>query len=375
MGELLKDVMGERAGAEAPPELDLEAIVRAGDRRVWGHRAITGIAVAAVIGVVTVVAPTVLDQMRDDGAPVTDQPSPPTPGGGFETHRTSYAMGSTVHYGDEAIDVSPYIVSGFVKTDDGFVVAATDGAVVLADGETVKPIGSTTLRPGYAAVVADDRGSLVSWAEPTGSGTDFVVFDTAARSEVARAADPDASIGNKEPAFGLPVVEALDGRTAYWHRSDGTVAFDVDSGETTMLQEGASTDWLKDVENNTLAFASFDDQAVVVSRDPNASGPTVPGYTENAWLSSHASYLATDKQIGDLVIHNVDGGADVVTTDSGTASWFVQWASDSEYIAADVMAQDLVSFRKCLIAAQQCTVTAGSVGEQAAVMFPDGAIR
>jgi hypothetical protein len=381
MGELLKDLMHERAAAEAPPDLDLDAIVRAGDRRVWRHRVVTGVAAAAVVGAAAVAAPTVLDQVRDDSAPATDQTTAPEPtevafSGGFETRRTTYAVGSTIHYGDETIDVSPHVVAAFVQTDDGFVVASTDGTIILANGRSIGPIGSTVLRPGYAALVADEGGSLVSWAAPIQTGgTLFVVFDTATRTEVALVSNPGASSGDEDDEFGLPVVEALDGSTVYLHRSDGTVAFDIDSRETTMLQEGASPDWLKDVEDGTLAFASFDDQAVVVSPDPNADGPLLPGYTESAWLSSSATYLATEQQPGTFVVREVESGGDVTMPGSATTAWFVEWASDSEYIAADLMAQDSVSFRKCLIEAQQCTVTTGTVGDRAAVVLPDGVIR
>jgi hypothetical protein len=313
-----------------------------------------------------------MDGVGDDATPpVATQPTESDRSGGFATRTTTYAVDSSIYYGEEAIDVSPYRVGAFVQTDDGFVVAATDGTVVLADGFTVEVIGQVAHRPGYAAVAADDRGSLVTWVDDSQAAAEFVVYDTSAREEVAREPDPEASIGDKPAEFGLPVVEALDEAIAYWHRSDGTVAYDTDSGDVRMLAEGASPQWLKDVEDGTLAFSSFDDLAVVVSSDPAADEPLLPAYTEDAPLSLDAGYLAIDQE-GTVVVLDVTSGSDVTPTDSSREGRFVQWTGKDEYIAFGFLSSATGRFEQCGVNTQTCTPATGDVDGANEVVFPDG---
>ena len=68
MGDLLRDMMNERADTHATPELDLDAIIRAGDRRVWRRRAIMGVGAAAAVVTLAITAPAVLDSVREDAA-------------------------------------------------------------------------------------------------------------------------------------------------------------------------------------------------------------------------------------------------------------------------------------------------------------------
>ena len=372
MGDLLRDMMNERADTEAAPELDLDAIVRAGDRRVWRRRAVAGIGTAAAVATLTLAVPAVMDGVGNDSTPpVATQPTESERSGGFATRTTTYAVDSSIYYGEEAIDVSPYRVGAFVQTDDGFVVAATDGTLVLADGFTVEVIGQVAHRPGYAAVAGDDRGSLVTWVDDSQAAAEFVVYDTSARQVVAREPDPGAPIGDKPAEFGLPVVEALDEAIAYWHRSDGTVAYDIYSGDVRMLAEGASPQWLKDVEDGTLAFSSFDDLAVVVSSDPSADEPLLPAYTDDAPLSLDAGYLAIDQE-GTVVVLDVTSGSDVTPTGSSREGRFVQWTGKDEYIAFGFLSSGAGRFEQCGVNTQACTPATGDVDGANEIVFPDG---
>lgn len=372
MGDLLRDMMNERADTQAAPELDLDAIIRTGDRRVWRRRAVAGIGTAAAVATLALAVPTVMDGLGDDSTPpVATQPTASDRSGGFATRTTTYAVDSSIYYGEEAIDVSPYRVSAFVQTDDGFVVAATDGSVVLADGFTVEVIGQVAHRPDYATLAADDRGSLVTWVDDSKARAEFVVYDTSAREEVAREPDPQAPIGGKPAEFGLPVVEALDEAIAYWHRSDGTVAYDIESGDFTMVAEGASPQWLKDVEDGTLAFSSFDDLAIVVSSDPAADEPLLPAYAEDAPLSLDAGYLAIDQE-GSVVVFDVATGTDVTPTESSGEGRFVLWTGKEEYIAFAFLSSGTGRFQQCGVNTQTCTAATGDVEGVDEIVFPDG---
>jgi hypothetical protein len=282
------------------------------------RRAVAGVGAVAAVAALAVAVPAVVDGMRDDGAPPVATRPTPSQGGGFETRTTTYAIGSSIYYGEQAIDVSPYDVRAFVQTDDGFVVAATDGTVVLADGETVDEIGTATARRGYAALAADDHGGYVTWVEDRGAGSDFVVYDTAARDEAAREADPDAPVGEKPAEFALPVVEALDEGVAYWHRSHGTVAYDIASGETT-------------------------------------------------------GYLARDAD-GSLEVVEVATGGPASTGLQGPRSGMVQWTADDAFVAYQLASDDAstVDLVECSITTKTCTVTAAQVGVLGSVVLPDG---
>ncbi|MGH3506029.1 MAG: hypothetical protein ACRDO2_02360, partial [Nocardioidaceae bacterium] len=236
-------------------------------------------------------------------------------------------------------------------------------------------IGTAELRPGYATLTADD-GSYVSWVEATDSGqVDFVVYDTADRQEVGREADPQAPLGGKPAAFGLPVVEALDDGTAYWHRSDGTVAYDIETEETSMLQKGASPQWLKDVAGGVYARSSFDDVAIVVGPSLSDESPTVPGYSPEAVLSPGGSLLASYEN-DTLKVTDFALGAEVTPVlEGGALGAVVQWIDDETLVAFTWTAADdsaLVDLVECNVSTGACETTAAHAGVAGSVVFPDG---
>jgi hypothetical protein len=226
-----------------------------------------------------------LDQRSDSGPhPV----SPPT--GQFHADRPTYAVGSEIHYGADTLDVAPYQVRTFAQTDDGFVLTSVDGEVVFADGSAVTQIGTTT--DGARHLAVDDSGSYVGWVDGSGGGApDFVVYDTAAGKEVVRTAQGSASAAAQQNPRRLSAMIAIDGGVAYWHDGSGVQAYDIASGTSTTIEDGADVTWLDDVENGVLARSSFDDQAVTVSPDPTAQSPNFQG--SRGYLTPDASLVAT----------------------------------------------------------------------------------
>lgn len=243
--------LGARAGAVPVPQLDVAALVAAGEARLRRRRATAVAAVAAVVAVV--VSASVLL------APGSKQAAPPPSGGGTtkatgDTVETSlaprlltYAVGSVIHWGDRTVDVREQIPGrsrpwlGFLEpTDDGVVFISgprlRNGGVAydepvpvwFTDGSTPVRIGTTSGSGVRGYLVAPSAsGSTVAWREDYYRGV-LVVYDTARMREVARFGDENSYILN----------EVYDDEV-YW-TSDGSCGTDdTRTGSLTRCEPGA----------------------------------------------------------------------------------------------------------------------------------------
>ncbi|MBA3234099.1 MAG: hypothetical protein H0T17_09160, partial [Propionibacteriales bacterium] len=247
---------------------------------------------------------------------------------------------------------------------NGFVFTQKDGSVFLATGDSVDAIGQTN-QPYGALLAAGDNGPYVTWFDTDAST--FKVYDTAAHSEVASVKQPNQ--GKDAGEFDLLAVLALDGSTAYWHTADGVVGYDVDNDRTEVVKAGASTQWLGDVANGTLARMSFDDQSMTISPDPDARGPIVAGYG-HATLSPDARYVATDAQDSEQVFEAATGKDVTPAADGYSFTAGIQWSDDDSYTAVGIKQGNgegepfdvltcSVSSGDCLLAEKD----AGSIGD------------
>ena len=254
--------MRDRAAATGAPDLDLDAIIAAGDRRVRRRRAVAGVGVAAALVAAVVAAPAIVDRINVGDKDV--QPTNPT--GAFVTRTPTYAVGTTIFYGDDAIDVSPHDVTALVQTDYGFVFTADQGDhqnVYFTDATDTTKIGETTRDPG-TWLAADDSGPYVEWVDTQAQPLpEFVVYDTDAGKEVARTSEGNKPVDQVSDEFDLARVHAIDGTTAYWHSSAGTVAYDLTAGTQEVIRAHTSPSYLFDVSNGVFAPSSFDDQSTV----------------------------------------------------------------------------------------------------------------
>jgi hypothetical protein len=116
------------------------------------------------------------------------------------THPLTYAEGTTIHYGDQAV-TAPAAVLELDVTDDGVVARTDDGGIWFTAGTVLDRIG-TLGEPGsaydddvrphpYAAtwgfVVSENIGSRAGWFEfPQTGHPELVVYDTRTREETAR---------------------------------------------------------------------------------------------------------------------------------------------------------------------------------------------
>jgi hypothetical protein len=212
--------LGERAGAVPAPQLDVAALVAAGEARLRRRRALAVAAVAAVVVAVLSFALVVAPANRRAAPPAGGDRTRATDGDTVETRPAArsltYSVDGVIHWGDRTIDVQerahvpkPLGLDYLDVTDDGVVfvtgprahrdhgeVVIGNGAsaVWFTNGATPVRIGTTTgSRVRGFGMATSLSGSLLAWKEPGSSSQNIgspsgqvVVYDTARMQEVAR---------------------------------------------------------------------------------------------------------------------------------------------------------------------------------------------
>jgi hypothetical protein len=311
-----------------------------------------------VVGVAAIV-PSALDK-DGNGPPAVTQPGP------FAPARPTYAVGSTIHYGGDALQLSHQIRS-YVQTNAGFVYTAPDGEVILTDGKAETQIGVTDSQ--YPRVVGDDGGPYVGWTDPSGPGAPaFVVYDTATGDEVVRTSQGSLPGDAQADIDTMSAMIAIDGGIAYWHDSEGVKAYDIASGDLSTVIDGADANWLDDVENGVFAHQSTlhyrgdaGDQRIIVSANPSA---TEPGFRpwSHAYLApdaAHAAVLGGDE----TAVLDVATGDDVTPPHPGfSLVSFGQWTDASSFTliayAGQVQTNVNVDLLACSLTTNSCEVAA-----------------
>ena len=224
MNASLRD-LGKRAEVVSAPPLNVAALVTAGQSRIRRRRvavvaAVTA-AVVAVVGGAVLAAPGIRqsapvparpDQRSTDSDSVKSDPT---------IRRLTYAVGTTIHWGDRTIDVGKLVPDsppGWGKKQVGYVDATDAGAVFVIGQPAVRDEdgyglphgpaavwfteGSAPVRIGTTsgsrvrgfAIAPTATGSTLAWIDPgtkTAPGA-IVVYDTAKMIELARLGNADA---------------------------------------------------------------------------------------------------------------------------------------------------------------------------------------
>jgi hypothetical protein len=145
----LRTTFQDRADQLGMPEIDLDAIVHEGERRVRRRRTALAGAVAALLvaaGGATAIAVGGHDATRVGPADPSAKP-------------LTYAVGSVIHTGDGTIDVGRKVES-MVQTRWGFVFTTPNHQVFSEQDGVVHPIGSI---PADGKLVASDDGWVTAW--------------------------------------------------------------------------------------------------------------------------------------------------------------------------------------------------------------------
>jgi hypothetical protein len=188
----MRDIKGRVENVEVP-QLDVAGLVESGERRLRRRRLTAVAGAAAVVLAVGIGVTTWTNQTTRSQEPV-DQPSPaPTDA---VARPLTFAVGGTIHYGGQTIEVEQEVHMVDV-TDDGvvFVRQAPDTnryeqpdakELWFTDGSEIVQIGTVWGSParGYG-VTTSDAGSTLVWREPGGT----VVFDTESMQVLTRLPD------------------------------------------------------------------------------------------------------------------------------------------------------------------------------------------
>lgn len=229
--------------------------------------AVTAPVVAVVVGGALLALPGNRDAAPLPAGPDRKNHAPDVVESRLVHRRLTYAVGSTIHWGDRRIDVGqqanrwPHwgkLVDFVDATDDGAVfvigqppfgnwragevtIPIGPAAVWFTDGSTPVRIGTTIGdRPRGFEIAPTTEGSILAWADP-GSKTQpgqIVVYDTARMSEVARFGNADAEPLAVYPdvVYWSPAGTDCDAYPSGWGRSacQGTgpvMRFDLASRE------------------------------------------------------------------------------------------------------------------------------------------------
>jgi hypothetical protein len=233
MNTSLRD-LGERAGSVPVPQLDVAALVAAGESRIRRRRLVAVAAVTAVVLAVLSGAALLAPGSRQAAPPPAgdDRTHAPDDGDTVETSTAdrllTYSVGTVIHWGNRTIDVGQVArgrqprrtsLDYLDATDDGVVfitgpqlkrdesgmlgIGYGASAVWFTDGSTPVRIGTTS---GSAvrgfAIGTSASGSTLAWKQPGDETSEtladpfgpVVVYDTAQMREVARFGGADAEV-------------------------------------------------------------------------------------------------------------------------------------------------------------------------------------
>lgn len=361
MTDLLKHTLHAYADEEPAPRFDVDTIARDGDRRLRRSRLTATLAAAGVAGVAIaggLVVPGLLDAPAGDRAAATPPP--------YAERAVAFAVEDVVHYGRRSFSVG-LTVSSFVVTDHALVL--TSGADDRADGVVWRYAAGGATRIGNAdgdVLRADDTGSLVSWADSSGSAPVYVVYDTSTGSVVARV--PARTAPGQQPE-----VFALDDGAVYWRTAEGIVRYDVEPGTTQLVRadlkgtgEPGEQIELVDASAGRIAFVEQDEttSTMRVGTSMDDSARAMP----TGWhgvLSPDGAYLGVE-EADELAVYDTGTTEDVTPALPGYSFKVVYgWVDADTAMVLGLESADsgdyVADFLACEVPAGTCEVVTGGV--------------
>jgi hypothetical protein len=282
---LLKETLTEQADGVTEPALDLDALMRTGDRRIRRRKATLTVTVAAASAAILAGGITIAAKVNNDPAHPAGQSM------NFTERRPTYAKGDVIHFGSESLQLGDDELTAFVQTDAGFVYVTADGTVKVADGRRTMKIGTgdTTQR-----LTVDDAGTLVGWVDSGAKRPEFVVYDVGARREIVRTAEGTVAGAPEDRA---PRVSAIDDGFAYFSTGTTVYRWDLATGTGTVIDPHAGPEKLHSVDAGRFTWevhrASDTMTQIAVGTDLRRPPAKIyPGWDTN--VSPDARYLMTD---------------------------------------------------------------------------------
>ncbi|MDN5851961.1 MAG: hypothetical protein L0K86_03780 [Actinomycetia bacterium] len=373
MNDLLSDTMRNRAEGVGRPLVDLDAVMKSGERRRKRRGALVVAGAAAVCAIVGVGAVQVAG--TSDGAEAPGYAGKSS----FVERKPTYATGSTIHYGNQQIDVDTKI-HAFIQTDDGFVLGDPRGAVLFADGESVQEIGDSRKE---SPLVADESGSYAAWVDNTNDGPpEFVVYDTSTLTEVVRTSEGNRP-GKDAVVGGHPRVIAVDGDRVYVRNARGLARIDIPSGHSELLRPGVDEDAeIVDVEDGLRLRRIFtgnpdlgeSEPPGVIVRGQSGESLVVAGGRD---LSPGAHYVTSDATDSEQIYDTRTGDEVVLDTEEYGFQFVTRWI-DADTAVVGVLkdpdaANPEISMLTCELPSGECEVAADDLPSN--IKLPTGDSR
>ncbi|GAA1516804.1 hypothetical protein [Kribbella lupini] len=368
MTGLIKETLTEHADAVTEPALDLDAVMRTGDRRIRRRKIATRLAVAAA-SVAVVAGGITAVRVVDDSAPPAGEL------GNFTERRPTYAKDGEIRFGSETIGVGKDQIAAFVQTDAGFVYVTPDGTVKVADGRRITTIGAGDT---VKRLTVDDAGTLVGWVDSGPERPEFVVYDVAARREVVRTAQ--GTVANA-PEDKLPRVSAIDDGFAYFSTGTAVHRWNLATGTNTLIDPKAAPDQLHGVDAGLFTWEVLQppSQTQQIAVGTDLRKPPVRIYDGwDANVSPSARYLMTD-MADEVRLFDLQTGRQLpLKFPDYVLIVPTQWQGDGSFYAVGFRKDETapVDLLRCSTSALDCEVAvarfAPSPSEMAGFQLPVG---
>lgn len=334
MTDLLKDTLDHQVSTLDPPRVDVDRLIRDGNRRVARRRtawAGGGVAAATVLALAIPQLPigggggnsgTARDEANSQFAAA------------FTEHTPTYTVGTTVHIGARTFEISQP-ARAFVQTSIGIVYADADGVVRATDGGSETEIGTLSFHFADRALASD--GPMAAWIE-AGDTPQLAVLDQSS-GEVSRTS---LQAGAVTTEFDVPAeVAAIDGDTVYLQDARGLLSWRDGELEVLMAGNAGRRLELDDVKNGVFAWRATNSDSYRVGRDLS-SGVQVEAFGGGT-LSPDGSALALEVDYGQnpAVIDTATG--DPIPAPARTQDgWHLgyAWPDSDTYVAVAIRGID-----------------------------------
>ncbi|WP_151082465.1 hypothetical protein [Nocardioides cynanchi] len=379
----LRTTMHTRADALDRLDLDLDAIVRDGNRRLRRRRTAL-VAGGAALALVTAGTAFGLHGRGTTAEPMpADQP----------TKALTYAVGSVIHTGDGTIDVGRKVES-MVQTARGFVFSDPDLNVYEETNGDVQQIGH--LAHARSRLLAGDDGLVATWYD----GHLIHLWPAASAEGNRNTIDPRSTAPNgvnpSQPGQPDPYVEALsDGHLWLWD-GQGTKVVEVRPTPSTAFwpDQGLSEPGtVQDAAGDRILVRVGNGLAVVKANLRPLDAAGLAGWAAGTDLTGVAAQVP-DVSSGDLA----PDGAHWFTQDADQFAVFAsatgkrqdvafkdlgfQFAAPYQWLDSDTIAAlalpkatndpQPISLLTCHVSTNDCVVTARDIGDNTQVAVPVG---
>jgi len=366
MTDTLTDLLHDQADQVDFAAPDLAGITRTGERRLRRRRTgalVGGLAALALVGsgVYTVTGPGDTDTAVDAAD------------AGGATRPVAYALGSTIHLGDDSVDAG-HQVRGLVRTTAGVVFFDEHGTVFQLDGGEARPLGHTSPDLTAARLVSDDDGPLVGWVDPTGDRPRFVVHDLDTGEGVTLPARTVPGMSLLDDTADAALFYALDDRTAYLRDATGVVTVDVDTGRVSRVDAPGRQVSVSDAEDGVMVL--HDNRGAKVGATWQDATRITGSFADLGYLSPDARWVTFDADQPD-VRDTRTGEAVTLDIDGRVFATGYEWLDDDTLaVLASRTEKGPIEILRCEVPSGACEVAVpdlGSFGEaEGAFTLPVG---